>query len=90
MKERSVICQPPATSILVFGSLAFLGAPGWLSCCDAWVAQLLKCLPLAQVMIPGSWDGATIGLLLWGSLLLSPSAYLYPYLLAHSLSNKKN
>ena len=21
-----------------------------------WVAQLIKCLPLAQVMIPESWD----------------------------------
>jgi len=25
---------------------------------DAWVAQSVKHLPLAQVMIPGSWDGA--------------------------------
>ena len=24
----------------------------------AWVAQLVNCLPLAQVMISGSWDGA--------------------------------
>ena len=24
---------------------------------DTWVAQLVKYLPLAQVMIPGSWDG---------------------------------
>ena len=28
---------------------------------DAWVAQLVKHLPLAQVMIPGFWDGAHIG-----------------------------
>ena len=38
----------------------------------AWVAQLVKCMPSPQVMIPGSWDGA----LLWvpcpaGSLLLT-------------------
>jgi len=31
----------------------------------AWVAQMVKHLPLAQVMIPGSWDGAPA----WGSLL---------------------
>ena len=30
----------------------------------AWVAQLVKRLPLAQVMILGSWDLARIGLLL--------------------------
>ena len=24
---------------------------------DAWVAQSIKHLPLAQIMIPGSWDG---------------------------------
>ena len=24
----------------------------------AWVAQMVKCLPSAQVVIPGSWDGA--------------------------------
>ena len=24
----------------------------------AWVAQLVKCLPSAQVMIPGFWDQA--------------------------------
>ena len=23
---------------------------------NAWVAQVVKCLPLAQVMIPGSWE----------------------------------
>ena len=27
---------------------------GW----DAWVAQWVKCLPLAQVLISGSWDPA--------------------------------
>jgi len=25
---------------------------------DAWVAQSVKCLPSAQVMIPGTWDRA--------------------------------
>ena len=31
---------------------------------NAWVAQLVKCLPWAQVMImiPGSWDPAHFGL----------------------------
>ena len=24
---------------------------------DAWVAQSVKCLPLAQALIPGSWGG---------------------------------
>jgi len=30
----------------------------------AWVAQSVKHLPLAQVMIPGSWDGV---LAHWGA-----------------------
>ena len=41
---------------------------------DAWVAESVKHLPLAQIMIPGSWDGAPCR----GSLLsgepASPSA----------------
>ena len=40
----------------------------------AWVAQLVKCLPSAQVMISGSWDRA----LLSGSLLSEESASLSP------------
>ena len=29
--------------------------------CGAWVVQLAKCLPSAQVVIPGSWDQAPHG-----------------------------
>ena len=50
----------------------------------AWVAQLVEHLPLAQVMIPGSWDPCSARSLL---LLLS-----LPFTLTHvcvlSLSNK--
>ena len=52
----------------------------------AWVAQWVKCLPSAQVMIPRSWDWAPHrALCLVGSLLLPlplPTAH------ARSLSNK--
>ena len=49
----------------------------------AWVAQLVKCLPLAQVAIPGSWDGVlpqapcSVGILL---LPLLPASALSRYL----------
>ena len=29
---------------------------------DAWVAQLVKCLPLTQVMVSASWDQVPIKL----------------------------
>ena len=38
----------------LFAQGTFLKISSW----DTWVAQLVKCLPLAQVMILGSWDGA--------------------------------
>ena len=54
-----------------------------------WVAQWVKPLPLAQVMISGSWDRAPHrALCSTGSLLPSLSAYLSAYL--WSLSNKWN
>ena len=46
---------------------------------DTWVAQLVKCLPSAQVMIPGSWDQVphwapcSVGSLLLPLLLPTPS-----------------
>ena len=48
---------------------------------STWVAQLVKHLALAQVMIPGSWDGAPS----WapcsvGTLLLPPLALPWPML----------
>ena len=49
----------------------------------AWMAQLVKCLPLAQVMIPGSWDGV-LSHVPGGNLPLP----LSPLLLMISLSNK--
>ena len=48
----------------------------------AWVAQLVKCLPSAQVKISGSWDGASrwapcsMGSLLLPSLYCSPASAL--------------
>ena len=55
----------------------------------AWVAQAVKRLPSAQVMIPGSWDRAPHGApCLAGSLLLPlplPLPLLFPLLvLSHS------
>ena len=55
----------------------------------AWVAQLVKGLPLAQVMILGSWDQA----LNWapcsvGSLFLPLLLPLLVHMLSLSLSNK--
>ena len=37
-----------------------------------WVAQLVECLPLVQVVVPGSWDLAPSSM--W-SLLLPPSVF---------------
>ena len=53
-----------------------------------WVAQSVKSLPLAQVMISGSWDGAHIGLHAQreGSLLL-PLPLPRPSLIHIMLSN---
>ena len=48
-----------------------------------WVAQFVKCLPLAQVMIWGSWDQAVSLFLPFPLPLLPP-----PYTCALSLSNK--
>jgi len=50
-----------------------------------WVAQSIKCLPTAQIMIPGSWDRALcIGRGAFFSLSLCPPPF--PHL--RSLSNK--
>ena len=55
----------------------------------AWVAQLVKCLPSAQVMIPGSWDQAPCpDLSLAGSLLFSVPLPAAPPACALSPSNK--
>ena len=51
----------------------------------AWVAQLVEHLPSAQVMIPGSWDGA------WCQALCSAGSLLLPLPAAPpacALSNK--
>ena len=52
----------------------------------AWVAQSVKCLPLAQVMTSGSWDRAPRGLPLCSaeSLLLPLSLCCSPLLLVLS------
>ena len=51
-----------------------------------WVAQLVKCVLLAQVMILGSWDQAPCSV---GSLLL-PLPLCTPPMLSLSLSRIKN
>ena len=52
----------------------------------AWVAQSVKLLPLAQVMIPGSWNWAQHqGPCSAGSLFLPLPLLLSPFLLSHSL-----
>ena len=56
---------------------------------DAWVAQSVKHLPSAQVMIPGSWDQvAHQAPCSMGSLLLSLPAPSSAYSLSLSLTNK--
>ena len=66
--------------------IMFSGAPGWL--------RQVKHLPLAQVMIMGSWDGALWAPCSGGSLLLPlalPLSLPLPLLLlclSFSLSNK--
>ena len=53
-----------------------------------WVAQLVKRLPLAQVMIPVSWDpGPTLGSLL-SREFASPSPSVSPTPPACALSHK--
>ena len=56
--------------IILYRDLNTVTQSGKMGLMGAWVAQLVKCLPLAQVMIPGSWDQALHGSLLRGSLLL--------------------
>ena len=51
----------------------------------AWVAQLVKCLPSAQVIVPGSWDGAPNMAPCSVESLLLP---LLPLLLLSLLKNK--
>ena len=41
---------------ITYDSLILKYARVW----GAWVAQSVKPLPLAQLMIPGSWDGALL------------------------------
>ena len=54
---------------------------------DAWVAQSVKHLPLAQVMILGSWDRAPCWApcSVWSVLV---SLHLLMHVLAFSLKNK--
>ena len=57
----------------------------------AWVAQSVKHLPSAQVMIPGSWDWAPH----WapcsgGTLLLPLPLFLHELVLSFSQINKQN
>ena len=53
----------------------------------AWVAQLVKRLAFAQVVISGSWDGAPLlAPRSAGNLLLLPLPL--PTIHAHDLSNK--
>ena len=54
---------------------------------DAWVAQSVKCLPLAQIMILGSWDQALNPASCSVENLLLPLLLLLPlFVLARSLS----
>ena len=58
-----------------------------------WVAQSIKCLPLVQVMIPGSWDSSLSGPCSVGSMLLPllPSCAVSPHFCCYLclfLSNK--
>ena len=55
----------------------------------AWVAQSAKCLPLAQVMILGSWDRAPhCACTQLGSLVLPPLTLVLSFVLCLFLSNK--
>jgi len=55
----------------------------------AWVAQLVKRLPSAQVMVPGSWDGAPHWApCLAGGLLLPLPLPLLVFLLSFCQINK--
>lgn len=57
---------------------------------DAWVAQSVKCLPLAQVMILGSWDRAPhCACTQLGSLVLPPLTLVLSFVLCLFLSNKQ-
>ena len=57
---------------------------------DAWVAQLVKCLPSAQVMFSGSWDPALHQTPCSVGSLLPPLSLSLPFLmLALSLSQIK-
>ena len=54
----------------------------------AWVAQSVKCLPSAQVIISGSWDRALHQRSLFNRESASPSASALPPAHSLCLSNK--
>ena len=76
-------CEFPQILLIAFHGLEAPKSPLMCTCkgClkmrlfrGTWVAQLVKCLPSAQMMIPGSWDRAPLGSLLSGQpASLSPS-----------------
>ena len=55
----------------------------------AWVALSVKRLPLAQVMILGSWNGVPCWALCWAGSPLLPLSLPLPLACALSLSNKQ-
>ena len=69
--------------IILYRDLNTVTQSGKMGLMGAWVAQLVKCLPLAQVMIPESWSSPASG-----SLLRRETASPFPSvpLPSHSLS----